>query len=273
MKEGECFKETFEAVVGHSVAAAYGLHIGDKLITSHGLSESGEKHEATPLTVVGILGQTKTAYDNVVFTDIETVWEIHEHHEHEEEHEEEEEHEDHAEEGTVCAVLVRSKTLAASEMIKKELSDDSKILTVTPAEVIREVIGNVDLSRKIVYILCVIILIMNIFVISTITILNMYDSQKDIALMRLIGIGTGRINLLFLFQNGVIGLLATAISFCLSRLCLLLMGRYAASMGIVFDTAKVYPFEWLIMAAVFVISVLPTFICTLHIAKKDIIKN
>ncbi len=269
VKEGECFKETFEAVVGHAVAAAYGLHIGDKLITSHGLSESGEKHEATPLTVVGILGQTKTAYDNAVFTDIETVWEIHEHHG----HEEEDEHEEHAEEGTVCAVLVRSKTLAASEMIKKELAEDSKILTVTPAEVIREVMGNVDLSRRIVYALCVIILIMNIFVISTITILNMYDSQKDIALMRLIGVGTDKINLLFLFQNGVIGLLATAISFCLSRLCLLLMGRYAASMGIVFDTAKVYPFEWLIMAAVFVISVLPTFICTLHIAKKDIIKN
>ena len=31
--------------------------------------------------------------------------------------------------------------------------------------------------------------------------------------------------------------------------------------------------ELFIMAAVFIISVLPTFICTLHIAKKDIIKN
>ena len=286
MREGDCFGAAFEAVVGSAVAQKYGLKIGDELITSHGLSENGEKHEASPLRVVGVLAQTKTAYDNVVFTDIETVWKVHEHHEEEhEEHEEQEEHEEghehgheeehegHAGEGTVCAVLVRSKTLAASEALKKELSADAGILTVTPAEVIREVMENVDLSRRIVYVLCVIILVMNVFVISTITILNMYDSQKDIALMRLIGVGTDKINLLFLLQNGIIGLLATAISFALSRLGLLLMGRYAATMGIVFDAAAVYPLEWLIMAAVFVIGVLPTFICTLHVAKKDIIGN
>ena len=282
MRKGVCFENAFEAVVGSAVAKKYGIAIGDELITSHGLSENGEKHEATPLTVVGILDETKTAYDNVVFTDIETVWKIHEHHE-EEEHEEageaheheheDEEHEGHAEEGTVCAILVRSKTLAASEMLKKELAADSKILTVTPSEVIREIMSNVDLSRRIVYVLCVIILVMNLFVISTITVLNMYDSQKDIALMRLIGIGSGKINLLFLLQNGIIGLLATAISFGFSRICLTLFGEYAASMGIVFDTGRVYSLEWAIMAVVFVISILPTFLCTLHVAKKDIIRN
>ena len=91
--------------------------------------------------------------------------------------------------------------------------------------------------------------------------------------MRLIGVGTDKINLLFLLQNGIIGLLATGISFALSRLCLLFLGKYAASMGIVFDTAKIYPLEWPIMAVVFVLSVLPTFLCTLHVAKKDIIGN
>ena len=297
LQEGVCFEKPFEAVVGSAVAQKYGLKLGDELITSHGLSERGEKHEAAPLTLVGVLAPTKTAYDNAVFTDIETIWKIHEHHEedhdheetpeehHEEEHREEEhghglvheeEHEDregHAEEGTVCAILVRSKTLADSEMLKKEFAEDSKVLTVTPAEVIREIMSNVDLSRKIVYFLCVIILVMNIFVISTITILNMYDSQKDISLMRLIGVGTDKINLLFLLQNGIIGLLATAVSFALSRLCLSLLGSYAAAMGIVFDAGKLYPLEWGIMAVVFVLSVLPTFLCTLHIAKKDIIRN
>ena len=217
-----------------------------------------------------------------MFTDIETVWKVHEHHhdeeeEHEEagehEHEDEEEHEGHAEEGTVCAILVRSKTLAASEMLKKELAADSKILTVTPSEVIREIMSNVDLSRRIVYVLCVIILVMNLFVISTITVLNMYDSQKDVALMRLIGIGSDKINLLFLLQNGIIGLLATAISFGFSRLSLTFFSEYAASMGIVFDAGRVYPLEWAIMTVVFVISILPTFLCTLHVAKKDIIRN
>ena len=54
---------------------------------------------------------------------------------------------------------------------------------------------------------------------------------------------------------------------------LLLFGGYAASMGIVFDASKIYPLEWAIMALVFVISILPTFICMTHVAKKDIIRN
>lgn len=303
LAEGEMFDDVFEAVVGSSVAKKFNLKLGDEMITSHGLSENGEKHTGTPLKLVGILEETNTAYDNVVFTDIETVWKVHDHgdgdHDHEdeeaeevvdhdetedegdvaghtlpdEEHDEDHEDHDHAEEGTVCAIIVKSKSLAASEEIKLEFAENSEILTITPAEVIREVISNVDLSRKIVYILCVIILIMNIFVISTITILNMYDSQKDIALMRLIGIGTDKVNVLFLIQNALVGLISTAISFALSRLCLALMSDFVAARGIVLSASRVYPLEWVIMGVVFVISVLPTFICTIHISRKDIIRN
>ena len=128
---------------------------------------------------------------------------------------------------------------------------------------------NVDMSSKIVYILCVIILIMNIFIISVITLLNMYDSKKEIALMRLIGIGMGKINMLYILQNAIIGLVSTLLAFGTSRLCLMLMGEYVASMGIVLNSARIYPFEHVIMAVIFAISVIPTIICTLNMSRKD----
>ena len=77
--DGEMFNDKFEAVVGYEVANKYGLSIGDKLVTSHGLSEGGHSHESNPLIVVGILDKTKTSYDNVIFTAVETVWATHEH--------------------------------------------------------------------------------------------------------------------------------------------------------------------------------------------------
>lgn len=261
---GEMFDATYEAVLGASVAEKYGLSVGSKLITSHGLSEGGHAHEGTPLTVVGILDKTKTAYDNVIFTGVETVWATHGHGEGE--HEEHEEHEEH---GEICAILVKSKSFNDYSSIKNEYSGKSGLLVINPSEVLREVLENVDMSSQIVYILCIIILIMNIFIISVITLLNMYDSRKEIALMRLIGIGMSKINLLYIIQNGIIGLASTLLAFGASRLCLALMGGYVASMGIVLDVSRIYSAELLIMAVVFVISVLPTVICTLNMSRKD----
>ena len=87
--------------------------------------------------------------------------------------------------------------------------------------------------------------------------------------MRLIGVGMNKINLLYIIQNSIIGLISTFLAFGVSRLCLLAMGEYVASMGIVLDTSRLYPLELVIMAVIFVISVLPTVICTVNMSRKD----
>jgi ABC-type lipoprotein release transport system permease subunit len=97
----------------------------------------------------------------------------------------------------------------------------------------------------------------------------MYDSRNEIALMRLIGVSMGRINLLYVIQNGIIGLVSTLLALLSSRLCLIMMSGFVSDMGIVLDFTRLYPFEIAIMAAVFLISVLPTVICTLNMSKKD----
>lgn len=268
LSDGELFDEKFEAVIGSEVAEKYNLSVGDKLVTSHGLAEGGHDHAATPLTVVGILDRTKTSYDNVIFTMVETVWATHEHGE--EEHTDECPEEEHEHEhGEVCAILIRCKSPNHVSAIKNEYSQNGELLVINPSEVLREVLENVDMTTDIVYILCVIILIMNIFIISVITLLSMYDSKKEIALMRLIGISMGKVNMLYIIQNAIIGFISTILALGCSRLCILLMGEYVASMGIVLDAAKIYPFEWLIMFVVFAISVLPTIICTLKMSKQD----
>ena len=266
LADGEMFDAKFECVIGSAVAKKYGLSLGDELITSHGLAEGGHAHEQNPLKVIGILNQTNTSYDNVIFTAVETVWATHDHGGEEEHTQEEHEHEEH---GEICAILVKTKSFNHYNAVKNEYGADAKLLVINPSEVLREVLENVDMSSKIVYILCVIILIMNIFIISVITLLNMYDSKKEISLMRLIGIGMSKINMLYILQNGIIGLISTVLAFATSRLCLILMGEFVASMGIVLNSSKIYPLELAIMALIFTISVIPTVVCTLNMSRKD----
>lgn len=263
LSSGEMFANVCEAVVGYDVAKKYNLHVGSSLITSHGLSGSGSDHAESPLTVTGILSRTHTAYDNAVFTPCETIWALHDH---EDEHEESGEHD---EDKTVCAVLVRSKSIADYSALTAAYSDNSDYLVINPNTVLREVLENVDMSRRIVYILCAVILIMNVFVITLIALLSAYDSRSEISLMRLIGVSMGKINLLYLIENAVAGALALALSLLAAHGCLLGIRSFVAGMGIVLNAAKIYPVEWAILLLVFAVSILPTSIMTLSMSRRD----
>jgi len=264
LASGEMFQDALQAVAGADAASAYNLKVGDTLVTSHGLGGGGAAHDAKPLTVVGILKRTDTAYDNAVFTPVSTVWALHD-------HGDEEEDEEHAgaEAGEICAVLIRSKSMNDYAALMSAYGDSAEYLAINPNTVLREVMENVDLSRRIVYILCAVILVMNLFVVSVIALLNMVDSRKEIALMRLIGISMGRINQLYLIQNALTGLMAVALSLVVSRLCLMGIRSFVAGMGIVLNAGRVYPMEWAILLAVFIVSIVPTAVLTVRMSKRD----
>ena len=274
LRAGEMFAadETLQAVVGSNIAKYNSLEVGDVIYTSH--SANGSDLHTKGITIVGILKESHSSYDNIVFTQLKTLWEMHEHGE-QEENSAEEHHHTH---GTVCAVLVNTKNPGFAMQLVEEY--DGKIITaddgdnttlqaIEPMSVVRDVLNDADDTKYIVFVLCAVILVMNIMIISIITLLNMYHSAKEISLMRLIGISMKRINLLYVIQNGIMGLCAVILAFFVSRGCMVLMNDYVESMGVVLNMSKVYPVEFVILLAVFAISVLPTVIWTFSMSQKD----
>ena len=274
LRAGEMFAadKTLQAVIGSNIAKYNSLEVGDVIYTSH--SANGSDLHTKGITIVGILKESHSSYDNIVFTQLKTLWEMHEHGE-QEENSAEEHHHTH---GTVCAVLVNTKNPGFAMQLVEEY--DGKIITaddgdnttlqaIEPMSVVRDVLNDADDTKYIVFVLCAVILVMNIMIISIITLLNMYHSAKEISLMRLIGISMKRINLLYVIQNGIMGLCAVILAFFVSRGCMVLMNDYVESMGVVLNMSKVYAAEFLILLAVFIISVLPTVIWTFSMSKKD----
>ena len=279
VSKGEMFSATgtLEAVVGSNVAKYCNLEIGEVIYTSH--SVSGSDTHAEGLTVVGILEESHSSFDNIVFTEIRTLWAMHDHGEEGHEEHEGEEHHSH---GTVCAVLVNTKNPGYAMQLVNEY--DGKIITaedgdtytlqaIEPMSVVRDVLNDADDTKYIVFVLCAVILVMNIMIISIITLLNMYHSAKEISLMRLIGISMKKINLLYIIQNSIMGIISVLLAFGVSRLCMLMMNDYVQSMGVVLNMSKVYPMEFIILLAVFAISVIPTVIWTFYMSRKDSISD
>lgn len=278
--KGEMFTstETMQAVVGSNIAKYCDLEVGDLIYTSH--SAGGTDKHTQGITVVGILEESHSSFDNVVFTQIKTLWDMHDHGEEHGEHEEGEEHQ-HTH-GTVCAILINTKNPGYAMQLVQEY--DGKIITtedddnytlqaIEPMSIVRDVLNDADDTKYIVFVLCAVILIMNIMIISIITLLNMYHSAKEISLMRLIGISMKKINLLYIIQNSIMGLVSVLLAFGVSRICMSLMNSYVESMGVVLNMSKVYPMEFIILLAVFIISVLPTVIWTFCMSRKDSIAD
>jgi putative ABC transport system permease protein len=74
------FHKPLECVVGMRAAEITGLKIGDTFAGSHGLDGNGEAHDHDKYRVTGILNPSNSVADQLILTDIASVWAIHEHH-------------------------------------------------------------------------------------------------------------------------------------------------------------------------------------------------
>ena len=258
ISQGRAFEREYEAVVGWTVMQNKGLKPGDTFYSVHGLTTDVNSHshsgENQMYTVVGVLAKTGTAADNVIFTDIHSVWAAHGigH-----DDDEDEPDQDHDAEKSVTAVLLKCTSFASQMSLSAEYNKIPGMQAVNPSSVLRELMDNVDTTKNIVYVLCGIILIMNLFIISVITMLNMYDVKKDIELLRLIGVSKGRIEAVVYLQNLFVLTVSLLAGFGLSRLFLNIVGGITQNMGIVFDAARFYSLELAIMGAVAVTVFLP----------------
>lgn len=74
---GKMFEGSFEAVLGAVVAKDLNLQVGDVFHSQHGLDSAGDSHEEKSYRVVGILEEEESVLDQLIITDIPSVWASH----------------------------------------------------------------------------------------------------------------------------------------------------------------------------------------------------
>lgn len=79
LKAGDWWNEDMEVVVGATVAKLLNLKLNATFASAHGLSEEGSAHEDHPFVVKGILKPTYSVLDNLILTNVASVWMVHEH--------------------------------------------------------------------------------------------------------------------------------------------------------------------------------------------------
>jgi len=81
--QGKVFEQNFEVVAGVEAAQKLQLNLGAEFFGTHGTAAEGEEHHEHAYRLVGILAPTGTVADNLILSNLESVWEMHEHEEEE----------------------------------------------------------------------------------------------------------------------------------------------------------------------------------------------
>lgn len=74
---GKWWQEDLEVNIGANVQQTTKLSIGDELTSAHGLTAGGHAHDEQHYIVSGILSRTNTVLDNLILTNVESVWRVH----------------------------------------------------------------------------------------------------------------------------------------------------------------------------------------------------
>lgn len=203
LKEGKWWSEDLDVVAGSAVTENLKLKVGDTFASAHGLTEEGHAHEENKYRVVGILEPSHTVADNLLFTNVASIWRVHDLHD--------------AADSTreITSLLIKFRNPIAALQLPRMINTYTNMQAASPAfETARlfSILGiGVDVLLGVAS---------TIIIVSGLSIfIALYNSLKerryDMAIMRSMGIGKGRLFAAIVMEG-------TALTFAGSVLGLLL---------------------------------------------------
>lgn len=209
LAEGALFSKDLEAVIGYEVAQKTGLRLGDTFYGTHGLGEEGHEHKDFVYQVSGILASTGNVVDQLILTNVSSVWKIHEH-----------EHE-HGPGQEITAMLVTLRSPMGMITLPKLISQNTSMQAVSPnLEIVRllDVLGiGVTAIHGIAF--CIVLLAgLSVFI-------ALYNRLKErnyeLALARTMGASRSQLAFLTIVEGWLLSVAGYLVGMLFSRLGLL----------------------------------------------------
>ncbi|MEO0338686.1 MAG: FtsX-like permease family protein [Bacteroidota bacterium] len=238
LAEGELWKHNFEATVGAAVAKELGLKIGDTFSSSHGFIDDDDFAHNDQYTIVGILKPSGTVVDQLLLCTTQSFWLAHAHGDEEEDHDHDGdgvpdhapgEHHDHEsdipkpllqegddEEITSLLIKFKGRNFQALNM-QRNINENTDLQAATPAIEINRLFSLMDTGEQALRALAIVI----IFVSGLSIFISLFSSLKErkyeLALMRVMGAGPGKLFLLIVLEGLLLALIGYVIGMFLSH--------------------------------------------------------
>ncbi|MCY1508944.1 lipoprotein releasing system, transmembrane protein, LolC/E family [compost metagenome] len=232
LQSGKFWSADLDATIGHNVAIAQNLKVGDTFHGAHGLTENKDVHDTHSYRVTGILAPQGNVTDNLILTNIASVWQMHEEpHEHAEgeAHDHEKEEAEAMKSREITSLLIQYRSPMSVAMFPRMVNQMSSMQSASPAMESTRLFSLIGVGVDTLQWFAV--LIMLIAAISVFV--NLYNSLKerkyDLAIMRTLGASRLKLFLIVILEGLLLTLGGTLIGLFIGHATLELIGQYQES--------------------------------------------
>lgn len=225
ISQGKIWGRSMQAVLGSSVASNKNLKVGDKFYGTHGLDGHGHVHDNQTYIVVGVLKQSYSVADNLILTNLQSVWDVHEenddcdaHHSHDHHSHDHHPHDDSNK--MITALLVKFKSPVGLVQIPRKINEETNMQAAIPIFEINRLTSLIGFGIKTINFIALIIMLVSgisIFI----TLFNSLKKRRyELALMRVQGATRTQLIKLIFLEGFSLSLLGTLIGILMSRFSL-----------------------------------------------------
>jgi putative ABC transport system permease protein len=225
IKKGKNLSKPFEVLVGSKVYSKLKIDIGDDLISSHGLRETGESHDDQSFKVVGLLEPSNSVIDQLIITLPQSVWDVHGNHDHEEEHEhdhDEEHQHDHNEEHQhddreITAMLIKFKSPMNIIQFPRQINETTNLQAAVPSYEISRLFKLFGFGIETLSYLAYLIIIVSGFSLFINLFNSMRERKYEMALIRTLGASRLQLSTMIIFESIILTISGFILGLLFSR--------------------------------------------------------
>jgi len=267
IKQGKEWDNPYEVLVGSKVYEKLNIKLGDDLITSHGLRETGQSHSDKSFKVVGLLESSNSVMDQLIITSPESVWNIHSSHDDDEEHEDEDENKE------ITAMLIKFKSPMNIIRFPRQINENTNLQAAVPSYEISRLFKLFGFGIETLTYLAYLIIIVSGFSLFINLFNSMNDRKYEMALIRTLGASRFQLSRMIIFESLILTIAGFAIGLLFSRFGVMFVSSLMdESINYNLDSIKILNEEYWLLGLSVLIGLISSLIPAIQVYKMNISK-
>jgi putative ABC transport system permease protein len=269
IKEGKDWNNPYEVLVGSKVYEKLNINLGDELISSHGLRETGQSHDEGTFKVVGLLEPSNSVIDQLIITSPQSVWDIHDTHNHEDGDEHEHEHDDRE----ITAMLIKFKSPMNIIQFPRQINENTNLQAAVPSYEISRLFKLFGFGIETLSYLAYLIIIVSGFSLFINLFNSMRERKYEMALIRTLGASRFQLSTMIIFESLVLTISGFVLGLLFSRFGVMFVSSLMEeSINYNLNSFKILNEEYWLLGLCILIGVVSSLIPAIQVYKMNISK-